>query len=227
MSKIELQEPPREILISELGYLDIFRSSRQDLSNIVFLPETEVETLPECDIVFLLGGVSQKYRVLKAAECFHEGKVERIIATGGVGFFSTDRKETEAARMERDLIELGVPSQAIIKEDKSRNTFENIRNSIERLRGDFVNLDSINKAVLTSDFHLRRASGMLEQQLGGEVYRIGAKDGKTDIDHWFTNLYGRDLINKEAMLILWGVKHNIEPNFSIPKPNRLVRKRRY
>lgn len=226
MYKIELQETPPEILISELGYLDIFRSSIQEQSDIVFLPETEVETLPKCDIVFLLGGVSQKYRVLKAAECFHEGKVERIIATGGVGFFSTDRKETEAARMERDLIELGVPFQAIIKEDKSRNTFENIRNSIERLRGDFDDSNSINKAILTSDFHLRRASGMLEQQLGGEVFGIGAKDGKTDFDHWFTNPYGRDLIKKEAMLLLWYVKHNKVPNFTIQRPNKLVRKRR-
>lgn len=223
MSRIEIFEPKVEIPVSWLRYIDILRALREELSDIVFLPDT-TEKPERYEIVFLLGGVSQKYRVEEAAKKFHEGRIERIIATGGVGFFSTDRKETEAARMERELIELGVPSQAIIKEDKSRNTFENIKNSIERLRGDFADLSSIDKAILTSDFHLRRAVGMLAQQLdGAKVYGIGAKDGKTDLENWHTTPYGRDLIKKEALLLLWYVNHNKVPDFNINKPKTLAR----
>ena len=141
--------------------------------------------------------------------------IERVVSTGISVVLRNDKPMTIAN---------------IIIEDKARNTVQNIEYSIAKLKADFNDLNSlnsINKAVLTSDFHLRRASGMLEQQLRGEVFRIGAKDGKTDFDHWFTNPYGRYFINKEAMLIVWCVKHNIETNFSISKPNRLVRKRKY
>ena len=220
---IEISDPQIEIPVSCLRYIDILRALREELSDIVFLPDTTEK--PECyEIVFLLGGVSQKYRVEEAAKNFHEGRIERIIATGGKGFFSTDRKETEATRMRRQLLDSGVPEANIIIEDKSRNTFENIQNSIAKLRADYIDLSSIDKAILTSDFHLRRAVGMLVQQLdGAKVYGIGAKDGKTDFDHWFTNPYGRDLIKKEALLLLWYVKHYKVPDFNINNPKTLAR----
>lgn len=68
---------------------------------------------------------------------------------------------------------------------------------------------------------------MLVQQLdGAKVYGIGAKDGKTDLENWHTTPYGRDLIKKEALLLLWYINHNKVPDFNINNHKTLARLKR-
>ena len=214
MSKIELP-------ISKLSYSDILRVSQDEKSSIVFMPEV-ADTPSMYDVVIVLGGVSQENRIMKAAECYHEGKIERIIVSGGIGFLSTDRITTEAQKMNEQLRMLDVPSAVITLEDKSRNTYENIRNSLDILRRDGYVLDDTTKAILTSDFHLKRAIGMMSIQLdGGNIYGIGAKDGITDKEHWYDNPYGHFTIDKEFLLLLRYAKNNKIPDFLVDKPAKV------
>lgn len=215
MAIIEI--PNNQIQISQMSPIDILTATPEEKSNIVFMPEPKIETLPEMyDVVIVLGGVSQDARIRQAATSFHEGKIERIIVSGGIGFFNTDRITTEAEKMRKSLLDLDVPPGVITMEDKSRNTYENIKNSIEILIYDGYNLDSTIKAIHTSDFHLRRATGMMEQQLDGlEVFGIGAKDGKTDLEHWNDTRYGCFTISKEALLLLHYVKTGKISDFNL------------
>ncbi|MFC4736566.1 YdcF family protein [Bacillus daqingensis] len=58
----------------------------------------------------------------KAAELYHNGFAARILVTGGQ---PAHMQESEWSFLSRELRQLGVPDDALIKEDKALNTFEN------------------------------------------------------------------------------------------------------
>lgn len=89
-----------------------------------------------------------KERLLRAKELIDEGKVERLILSGGLG--SRDQL-TEAEAMRRFLVSKGVPNERILLETESHNTFANIQNSAKLL-------DGSNEVILvTHDYHMYRA----------------------------------------------------------------------
>ena len=88
-------------------------------------------------------------RVKKAAEVFKSGASDKIIACGGR--FSENEK-TEAEVMEALLLTEGIDKSRIIREDKSRITYENIENAKSLLNGEKGCV-----CVVTSDYHARRA----------------------------------------------------------------------
>lgn len=63
----------------------------------------------------------------RAAQLYHQGYADRILFTGGLGRNTRSLlPETEAARFARVAEECGVPGDAILREDRSTNTKENI-----------------------------------------------------------------------------------------------------
>lgn len=63
----------------------------------------------------------------RAAQLYHQGYADRILFTGGLGRNTRGLlPETEAARFARVAAECGVPGDAILREDRSTNTKENI-----------------------------------------------------------------------------------------------------
>ncbi|MFQ3547689.1 MAG: YdcF family protein [Termitinemataceae bacterium] len=94
-------------------------------------------------------------RLSAAATLYKHGAAPLIIASGGTGSLTyPDRKE---APLMGELLELmGVPTQAILLESQSRNTFENILYTKELLqsRG---NPPGSRILLVSSAWHLRRA----------------------------------------------------------------------
>lgn len=63
----------------------------------------------------------------RAAELYHQGYAKRILFTGGLGRNTRGLlPEPEAARFARVAVACGVPEDAILQEDRSTNTKENI-----------------------------------------------------------------------------------------------------
>lgn len=128
----------------------------------------EAEQAPACcyeAIVVLGGGVSPAVppevpdpdltdaadRVWYAARLYHRGLAPRIIVSGGSLLDRPpDLAITEAEGMRRFLVDLGVPTTAIVSEGESRNTRENVRN-VRRMVGD------ARIGLVTSGVHMPRA----------------------------------------------------------------------
>ena len=122
--------------------------------------------LEPADAILLLGGGTKPAlpprefpevaeagdRVLHAARLFHAGKAKLVVASGGRLPWQTEGP-IEAAGMEHLLLELGVPQEAILREDQSTNTRENCVRSKELLEargaGDVL--------LVTTALHMRRA----------------------------------------------------------------------
>jgi uncharacterized SAM-binding protein YcdF (DUF218 family) len=82
--------------------------------------------LQKADCILTLG--SHDTRVAeRAAELYHQGWAPLLIFSGGLGRLTQDMwADTEAERFARIAIAMGVPAQAILLENKSTNTGENI-----------------------------------------------------------------------------------------------------
>ncbi|MBI2741853.1 MAG: YdcF family protein [Rhodospirillales bacterium] len=96
-------------------------------------------------------------RVWHAARLYHRGLARRIIVSGGSLLARNgDPATTEAEAMRRFLVDLGVPSEAIVSESKSQNTLENIRN-VRQMVGE------ARVALVTSASHMPRALKLARQ----------------------------------------------------------------
>lgn len=91
------------------------------------------------------------------------------IVSGGKG---DDETVSEAESMRKYLVDLGIDENRIIKEDKSRDTSENIINSIEKMKENGISFDS--KVVcVSSDFHAVRVA-MIAKEHGLNARSAGA-----------------------------------------------------
>lgn len=85
------------------------------------------------------------------------------IASGGQG---SDEPMSEAQAIKNVLVEKGISPDRIIMEDKSENTFQNIRNSLEIIDSMGMSRKAV---IVTSEFHQLRAK-MIASKQGLECY---------------------------------------------------------
>jgi uncharacterized SAM-binding protein YcdF (DUF218 family) len=139
-------------------------AARSSLENLY--PQASAEQTPAADGILLLGGgiqgpkANRVYpefsgaadRIWHAARLYHAHRAPLIIATGG-NLPWHPRSTTEAEAMRSALIDFGVPGSAIVLENASRTTRENMRNS--RLLLDSLGIKTV--LLVTSALHMRRA----------------------------------------------------------------------
>jgi uncharacterized SAM-binding protein YcdF (DUF218 family) len=135
---------------------------------------TSIGSAPSVPAIVVLGGYlrfepgvprpieigSASDRLLCAAELYRAGKSPLILLSGGnVSFLTSTSALPEAVAASRVLEEWGIPQSAILIEDRSQSTHENAEFSHRILAG-----RGINRILLvTSAFHMRRASGTFRQ----------------------------------------------------------------
>jgi uncharacterized SAM-binding protein YcdF (DUF218 family) len=95
-------------------------------------------------------------RLEEGLRLYNEGYGKYIIVSGGQG---PGEDISEAEAMRRYLVEEGVKDSAIIMEDESTSTMENLINSKKKM--DELGLK--NAVVVSNKYHLKRASIMAER----------------------------------------------------------------
>ena len=111
-----------------------------------------------------IGGI-MKNRLEKALEIYGSNQKTKIILSGG----KREKGVSEAQKMKRYLKERSLAEEIFILEEQSRNTFENLKNSKEIIiKHQFKNI-----ALITSDYHLKRAS-MIAKSLDINISAISA-----------------------------------------------------
>ena len=204
--------------LSDISYMELFTkyNNKKDLQDIVFDTEySKSENKTDFGIVF--GGISMiPYRVDEALRLYKENLIDKLVLTGGIGFLNKDRNMPEALKMRDYLLKHDIPDSDIIVESQSRSTYENIYLFLQILKKQY-NLNETTFTLITSDFHIRRCMAMVQKLLNEEAKLFGnvAKDHITDIDSWYTNLYGRRMILQEAFLLCYCAKKGIAKNLEL------------
>lgn len=96
-------------------------------------------------------------RLDHAAALYRAGRVKRILVTGGI---SPEDQISEAAAGGAYLLVSGVPMSAILKEDRSRTTRQNIANAAQVLGP----LRTKSVLIVSDPLHMRRAMAMAEAE---------------------------------------------------------------
>ena len=98
----------------------------------------------------------------------HTGKDLIFVPSGGQG---NDEAISEAQAMKNYLLENGIKEEEILVENKSKNTFENIKFSNELIK---EKLNNAKIAFSTTNYHVYRAGAIANNQ-GIDIEGIGAK----------------------------------------------------
>ena len=121
-----------------------------------------------------------QYRIDHAAEYLKDNTDTIAIASGGKG---PGEDISEAESIKRELIQHGIEDSRILLEDRSTDTYENIRFSKK-----FIPENAENGLVVTNDFHIFRAK-MIADNEDLTVSGLPAKTPKQAIFKSYTREY--------------------------------------
>lgn len=130
---------------------------------------------PDADYVIVLGAqmkengpsVALQYRLDEAIYYLNDNPNAMVIVSGGQGI---DEHISEAQGMYDYLMNKGIEPARIIKEDQSKNTYENLTFSAELLEKEKDHV-----AIVTSNFHVFRAVKIAKKAGYENVSGISAK----------------------------------------------------
>ena len=126
------------------------------------------------DCVVALGN-SDIRTAQKAAQLYNNGFGNYLVTTGGYGRLTKyEFKKPEAQIFADEAISLGVPKEKIIIEDKSSNTFDNLRFTLQQLNKNNIKADSI--ILVTKPYMERRALAMASKIWTGKNINITSPD---------------------------------------------------
>lgn len=105
-------------------------------------------------------------RLFQAVREYKKGRIRRLMVTGGSSSV-TDQRKKEADAIRNYLLDIGIPDSAILIENQSRNTLENIVFSKRLL--DSAQLKS-KVLIFSSAWHLPRVKLCLNNHMEADVY---------------------------------------------------------
>ncbi len=145
------------------------------LIGMIYWKETHLPSTDSFDALVVLGcrvmpdrslSVQLRLRLEKAYDVWAERHCP-IVVCGGQG---SDEPDAEARVMRQWLLDHGVPDEQILCDDVSSNTRQNLQNAANLLG----NTDELTIAIVSSDYHVPRASS-LAKDLGLKAVGFGAE----------------------------------------------------
>lgn len=121
-------------------------------------------------------------RLEKSLDLINTYADTKVVVSGGQG---PGESITEAEAMKRYLVSKGVSPERIIKEEKSTNTFENLKYTKELIN---PNNKNISITIVTSNFHMLR-SKLLAKRFGFVSYGYSSEILKQLIPTYFVREY--------------------------------------
>ncbi len=139
-------------------------------------------------------------RVERAAELFAWETAPRIIFSGRCSLMTeTIPAVTEAHAMAEYALTLGLPREALLVEEESRDT---IGNAYFVLRRFLEPNDWTSIRVVTSDFHIQRTAWVFQKVLG-VGYDISFSAARSELDHSNIAARAREESDIAAFLMEW------------------------
>ena len=99
-------------------------------------------------------------RLTQALELYYQGRVKRVIVTGGSAAILTE-KTSEGEAVERFLGRLKFPQEGLLVEGASRNSYENAIMTAELLKKQGADQETF--LLCTDGWHMRRAVACFEK----------------------------------------------------------------
>lgn len=161
----------RKIKFFIAAALLLFVFSNPLLKNMAFrtweIPSYKISDIKEpFEVGVVLGGAMRYFnteterivygtsvdRVIQAVSLYKQGRIKRILISGGSGLL-LQQQYKESDLLEEVFVNMGVSANDLIRENRSRNTYENAIFSADLLRKKNIGEKVL---VITSSYHMRR-----------------------------------------------------------------------
>ena len=199
------------MFVSEIDEKDL---SAQLIDRLLFAGIRDTGEAADC--ILVLGSMkAAQYRVPVAAGLYHAGRAGKIMLCGGKVRDFPDGQYSEAQYMHKAALELGICEDALILENRSQNTAENLRFAQELLQHHCPDLQRI--ILVTTAYHMRRSLTIARQLFPMPIAIIPcpANDTHTRRDNWMLSPVGTQRATGEARKIIHYVKAGMLPDFEI------------
>ena len=135
MRDFKNQPIPREVAVDDLSPADIKRITQ----TVFVVPESQ-----PVDLLFIFGTSTIDNEILESvARDYQEGRFPKVMVTGLSGRLHSETGKPVAHIMRDELITRGIPSDAILVQDRSTNTLEDVAFSLDVLREYDISPESI------------------------------------------------------------------------------------
>lgn len=101
-------------------------------------------------------------RIWQAFRLYKEGKIEKIVITGGYVPLVSRSEQIETILAKDFLVQNGIPLGDILLETKARNTYENAVYSVELAKKEGITASDC--YLITSSYHIKRAHACFRKQ---------------------------------------------------------------
>ncbi len=149
------------------------------------------DRLEPADVIVVLAGDDNGERVEEAVKVYRKGYSQKLLLSGGPLAWNL----TAAQWMRKHARTLGIPSTAILTQDRSRSTLEDVILCLPILKKyGFRSL-----ILVTSPTHSRRAKRVFEKVCAGEGIKIiswPAQKSKFKLSRWWTR-------HEDTQLVIW------------------------
>lgn len=125
--------------------------------------DPEIMVILGCQVKSWGPSILLQDRIDKAAAYLKEHPKVIVVASGGQG---PDEHMTEAQAIYDDLVKQGIDASRILREDRSHNTIQNLRYSMDLLEENGYDIDG-DVVVVSNGFHLTRVR-MLWSRIHGD-----------------------------------------------------------
>ncbi len=162
------------------------------------------------DVIFVPGSSKAvEYRLPKAVELFQAGKAKKVLFSGGVTW--QGQQLTEAELLKKEAMRMGVPEEAILVENMSLHTKENVLASLLVLDREF-DLHNIKRVlVVTTYIQMLRIylsfKTYMPSWIEYSLYPVNDRTARED--NWFLTPYGRLRVETEVEKIIRYVNEGI------------------
>lgn len=125
--------------------------------------------------------LSLQYRLDAALSMYEQEEDLVFIVSGGQG---KEENNSEAFYMKKYLVEKGIPSKQVLMEDKSTDTYENLKFS-KKIINQQTKDKEVPITIVSNAFHMYRAKYIAQQVGFKEVYTYGAKTHLPTLPHYY------------------------------------------
>lgn len=158
------------------------------------------------DVIIVLGGEIDGERTRKGAELYRQGVAPKAMLSDGTMM----SWRTAAIEEMYDLAVLeGVRTEDVIREDRSRSTYENALYSRELME----ELGYSSAVVVTTDWHARRSQFIFDKVYKGSGIALqvcGTPDARSDFSEWWKDGEKQQVVLTEwSKLVVYWLKYGL------------------
>lgn len=131
------------------------------------------------DVIVVLTGASDKGRMMKAAELYHDGYAEKVLITPVLEYSTLESLQV--------ALDLGIKEDDILTDYEATSTYSNALETINIMQNNEMN----SALIVTNDYHIKRSKLIYERIRPDDISFFYVAAYSEENEKWYEREYAR------------------------------------